>query len=94
MNPSIGSVPAQGTIPPAAAGEDQHAPIFLTGFARSGTTWVNKLLRDYFDAGFVNEGQFIVSFGLRLSRYGDLRQDDRRRRLLRDLRKDEFFLIL
>lgn len=71
-----------------------RSPIFLTGFARSGTTWVNRLMRDYFDAGFVNEGQFIVSFGLRLSRYGDLRRKENFRRLLTDLRRDEFFLIL
>lgn len=70
------------------------APLFLTGFARSGTTWVNKLLRDYFDAGFVNEGQFIVSFGRRLARYGDLELDSNRRRLIRDLRSDPFFAIL
>lgn len=70
------------------------APIFLTGFARSGTTWINELLRDYFDAGFVNEGQFIVSFGRRLARYGDLRLDENHQRLIRDLRNDSFFVIL
>lgn len=70
------------------------SPIFLTGFARSGTTWVNRLMRDYFGAGFVNEGQFIVTFGLRLSRYGDLRQKENFRRLVTDLRRDEFFSIL
>lgn len=72
----------------------EESPIFLTGFARSGTTWVNRLMRDYFDAGFVNEGQFIVAFGLRLSHYGDLCQQENFRRLLLDLRRDEFFSIL
>jgi hypothetical protein len=70
------------------------SPIFLTGFARSGTTWVNKLIRDYFDAGFVNEGQFIVSFGRRLARYGDLRKGKSHSRLLGNLRADSFFAIL
>jgi hypothetical protein len=70
------------------------APIFLTGFARSGTTWVNKLLRDYFDAGFVNEGQFIVSFGRRLAHFGDLRRAKNLSRLLWELRADPFFAIL
>jgi len=70
------------------------APIFLTGFARSGTTWANRILRDYFDAGFVNEGQFIVSFGLRIAQYGDLCVDGNWNRLLRDLRDDPFFAIL
>lgn len=69
-------------------------PVFLTGFARSGTTWVNKLLREYFDAGFVNEGQFVVSFGRRLARYGDLDRPRNRQRLIRDLRDDAFFAIL
>lgn len=70
------------------------APIFLTGFARSGTTWVNRLMRDYFDAGFVNEGQFIIGFGERIRRYGDLRMARNRERLVRDLARDEFFSIL
>lgn len=70
------------------------SPIFLTGFARSGTTWLNRLMQNYFDAGFVNEGQFIVGFGLRLSRYGDLHHAENLRRLLEDLRRDEFFSIL
>ncbi len=70
------------------------APIFLTGFARSGTTWVNRLMRDYFDSGFVNEGQFIISFGKRIQRYGDLQNVRNRERLLRDVGKDRFFSIL
>jgi len=73
---------------------NRDAPIFLTGFARSGTTWVNRILRDYFDAGFVNEGQFIVSFGLRIAQYGDLCVDGNWNRLLRDIRDDPFFAIL
>lgn len=79
---------------PSATHPQAETPIFLTGFARSGTTWVNQLFRDYFDAGFVNEGQFIVSFGLRLGRYGDLNRDVNHERLLRDLAKDDFFAIL
>jgi len=71
-----------------------EAPIFLTGFARSGTTWVNRLMRDYFDAGFVNEGQFILAFGSRITRYGDLHTVRCRARFLKDLAKDEFFSIL
>jgi hypothetical protein len=85
---NMGQPMGAGSSPPT------ESPIFLTGFARSGTTWVNRLMRDYFDAGFVNEGQFIVAFGLRLSRYGDLCQQENFRRLLLDLRRDEFFSIL
>ena len=82
------------TTAPLAAPLQADTPLFLTGFARSGTTWVNQLFRDYFDAGFVNEGQFIISFGLRLGRYGDLHRNANHRRLLRDLSEDEFFIIL
>lgn len=70
------------------------APIFLTGFARSGTTWVNRLMQDYFDAGFVNEGQFIINFGKRIRRYGDLEVACNRERLVRDMARDPFFSIL
>lgn len=80
---------AEGQVPRVSG-----APIFLTGFARSGTTWVNRLMWDYFDAGFVNEGQFIVKFGRHVQRYGDLRIAHNRERLLRDLAKDRFFSIL
>lgn len=71
-----------------------NAPIFLTGFARSGTTWVNRIMRDYFDVGFVNEGQFIVTFGKRISDYGDLGRAANRSRLVRSLAGDPFFSIL
>lgn len=73
---------------------DSEAPIFLTGFARSGTTWVNHLFRDYFDAGFVNEGQFILTYAMRLNRYDDLYNPINCKRFLRDLAKDNFFYIL
>jgi len=87
------SIPNNGYVR-AARCLNPDAPIFLTGFARSGTTWVNRVFSDYFDAGFVNEGQFIVSYGLRLARYGDLRMDRNWRHLLRDIRGDQFFSIL
>lgn len=85
---------ADNFITPAARCQNPDAPIFLTGFARSGTTWVNRILRDYFEAGFVNEGQFIVSFGRHVARFGDLRMEKNWNRLLRDLRRDPFFSIL
>lgn len=90
----LNSLRAQHAIQFGTRPREANVPLFLTGFARSGTTWVNQLLREYFDAGFVNEGQFIISFGLRLGYYGDLRRDVNFKRLLRDLRKDEFFSIL
>lgn len=82
------------TVVAANADVASGAPIFLTGFSRSGTTWVNELFRQYFNAGFVNEGQFIIAFGRRLSRYGDITNVKHRQTLIRDLRRDEFFSIL
>jgi len=73
---------------------DHATPIFLTGFARSGTTWVNHIFRDYFDVGMVNEGQFILTFGRKFPRYGDLSQLQHRRRLIHYLSRDDYFSIL
>lgn len=82
------------TVSIAPETSDLDRPVFLTGFARSGTTWVNELFRDYLDAGLVNEGQFIITFGLRLRHYGDLRIRKNHDRLMRDLSRDRFFSIL
>lgn len=85
-----------GASPGFADSSPAHSesPIFVTGFARSGTTWLNQLMRDYFDAGFVNEGQFIIAFGRRLGRYGDLRLAVNHERLIEALSKDGFFSTL
>lgn len=80
--------------PPRTLPRSSSAPIFLTGFPRSGTTWINSLLQEYFDCGMVNEGQFIVTFGKRIKRYGSLESESNRWKLLHDLRRDEFFSIL
>lgn len=69
-------------------------PIFITGFARSGTTWVNQILRDYCDVGLVNEGNFIVHYGQRLRSYGDLLPPKIYEKLVRRLPRDAFFAIL
>lgn len=94
MNPALSSSSPISTTVSAVSDSRVDTPIFLTGFARSGTTWVNRLLCDYFNAGFVNEGQFIVSFGLRLVRYGDLQRGDNHQRLVKDISEDPFFSIL
>ncbi len=94
MDAKVNSSESPGANAAAPHCVNADAPLFLTGFARSGTTWVNTLLCDYFDAGFVNEGQFIVSFGRRLDRYGALELGSNRARLIRDLQGDPFFAIL
>lgn len=85
----------ENTMLPEAIAEPKAlgSPIFLTGFARSGTTWVNRLVRDYFDTGLVNEGQFIITFGTSLDRYGGLDDAHNYNRLIRKLSKDKFFSI-
>ncbi|TAM61120.1 MAG: sulfotransferase [Rhodanobacter sp.] len=94
MNPTLSRSSSISPTVPAVSDWRMDTPIFLTGFARSGTTLVNRILCDYFDAGFVNEGQFIISFGLRLARYGDLQRSDNHRRLVQDISEDRFFSIL
>lgn len=88
--------PVDNKLPRAANPQSATSgpPIFLTGFARSGTTWVNRLIRDYFDVGLVNEGQFIVSFGRNLAKYGDLHVISNFDGLIRKLAQDRFFFIL
>lgn len=90
----LGDVDKPGSDAVTRKSATHDAPIFVTGFARSGTTWVNRLMADYFDAGFVNEGQFIVSFGKHIKRYGDLKDIQNREGLLQDLARDDFFSIL
>ena len=68
--------------------------LFVTGFPRSGTTWVNRILLDHFDAGFVNEGQFILYFYSRLDSYGNLEEQANISRLVSDVLADPFFDIL
>ena len=68
--------------------------LFVTGFPRSGTTWVNRILLDHFDAGFVNEGQFILYFYNRLDSYGNLEEQENISRLATDVLADPFFDIL
>jgi len=74
--------------------KQDQAPVFLTGFARSGTTWVNHLFREYLDAGFVNEGQFIINYGLRLDHFGDLHRQENFDNLVGHMSRDAFFSIL
>lgn len=69
-------------------------PVFVTGFARSGTTWVNQILRDYCDVGMANEGNFIFSYGQRLRRYGNSLPVGLYQRVVRKLSQDPFFTIL
>lgn len=67
------------------------APIFLTGFARSGTTWMARALRHYLDVGIVNEGTFITQLGKRYPADKPLTSPDR---LVDQIERDDFTRIL
>ena len=66
-------------------------PVFVIGSARSGTSILARLIRDYLGVNFGTESQFIIRFYRRLGRYGDLRSDRNLRRLLADIGKERCF---
>lgn len=68
--------------------------LFVTGFPRSGTTWINSIFLHCFKCGFANEIQFLLKFHKRLNKYGDLEIDQNMDRLVTDLMADEYFKIL
>lgn len=66
-------------------------PIFLLGFPRSGTTWLNMVLRDYLDIGLVNEGTFIIGYARRYQPTGIIRDIDH---LVERLSRLDFFHLM
>lgn len=52
------------------------------------------MFSEYFDAGFVNEGQFVLEFYRKLPSYGDLSKPAHLRRFLQDMLHHRFFSIL
>ncbi len=85
-------VPSQ--VPSKYSLGGSRQPIFIIGFARSGTTWVTRLLRDYCDVGMVNEGQFIIAFGKRIKHRGDYMGATAYKKFVNRLSKDQYFDIL
>jgi hypothetical protein len=69
----------------------RFSPVFVLGHARSGTSLVCRLLLDHLGVNFGTESQFIVRYHQKLSRYGDLSDDSRMRRLLQDVGRERFF---
>ena len=65
--------------------------LFIFGSPRSGTTYTNSLLRDYFDFGLCSEGQWVLPIGYRAKRFGDLSVDANLHRLIAESRKDYMF---
>jgi hypothetical protein len=65
-------------------------PVFVIGFARSGTSLVCRLMRRYLKVSFGTESQFILRYLALLPTYGDLRVDAHVRRLLEDIGRERF----
>ena len=67
--------------------------LFVFGAARSGTTYVNRLLEEWFDFGMGPEGTFIMEFERRLPAYGELSVPANIERLVADVCRHETFEI-
>jgi hypothetical protein len=65
-------------------------PVYVIGYPRSGTSVTCRLLRRYLKVSFGTESQFVVRYHRRLSRYGDLNDDDNLRRLIKDISAERF----
>jgi hypothetical protein len=66
-------------------------PVFVIGYARSGTSLVCRLMRRYLKVSFGTESQFILRYLGLLPAYGDLAVDANVRRLLEDIGGERFF---
>ena len=67
------------------------SPVFVIGSARSGTSILSQLIRDYLKVSFGTESQFIIRFYRQLPQYGNLKLDRNMRRLLADIGKERCF---
>jgi len=63
--------------------------LFVLGSARSGTTLVNRLLREHFDYGMAAEGHWVSHLAPKLASFGDLGEDANIRRLVREVVRSE-----
>jgi len=72
---------------------DHHRtnPVFVIGYARSGTSLLCRLMRRYLKLSFGTESQFILRYLALLPSYGDLEVDANVQRLLRELGRERFF---
>lgn len=63
--------------------------LFIFGAPRSGTTYVDTLLRKHFGYALCSEGGFVDTFAKRQNRYGDLPSTINLNRLIKDISRDE-----
>lgn len=68
--------------------------LFVLGGARSGTTYVNRLLDQWFDFGMGPEGSFVADVYRRRARYGDLEDPRNLDRLIDDIRRGAMLTIM
>lgn len=68
--------------------------LFVFGAARSGTTYLGKVMDKYFDFGMGPEGSILSAFGPQIGKYGDLQQQQNMLRLLSDLHDGEMLTIM
>lgn len=68
--------------------------LFVFGAARSGTTYLGKIMDKYFDFGMGPEGSILSHFGPRVATYGDLQKRQNMSRLLSDLHACEMLTIM
>ena len=59
--------------------------LFVFGSARSGTTYMNRILYTWFDHGMASEADFVAEFAKKLGRYGDLAAERNLRKLVDDV---------
>jgi hypothetical protein len=74
------------------AAHTRRGPVFVVGFARSGTSVTCRMLLNHLKVSFGTESQFIIRFLRRLPSYGDLAVDANALALLRDIARERFFL--
>lgn len=67
--------------------------IFIVGCPRSGSTFLNNILREYLDIGFANELQLIPKWYKKARRYGDLRIKSNLFALIDDILQEPYFKI-
>lgn len=68
--------------------------LFISGAPRSGTSYLSRIVSKAFGYGMGPEGQFVLKFAAKLSRYGDLSKPTNLRRLVTDISRDMMFTIL
>jgi len=65
--------------------------VIIVGSGRSGTSYLQRTLRDTFDIGFFREPKYIIPIYRQLFRFGDLRVEKNLQRLVRQILRDEIF---